>query len=97
MAARRGELVRRAGCPFDVLAKEWLAEQETLTRRGINKPGTYQERRAAVEHHLIPYFGDLAVNQITKADVSAFRSYKLGQTEPRTYSPKTLQNWLGAR
>lgn len=71
-------------------AEEFLAYQATL-----NKPTEIHAKRSILEHHLIPAFGDVCLDQI---DVRAIDRYKVGKRSVLdhggTLKPKTVNNHL---
>jgi integrase len=86
-ASARGELPRQIDIPFDAYAQQWVEEQEALCRAGVLKPSTYRDRETTVRIHLTPFFGNLALDQITKADCRAFQLAKVKQG---TLTPTTI-------
>ncbi|RJG02695.1 site-specific integrase [Noviherbaspirillum sedimenti] len=58
-----------AGITFKDFADEWFGENEVRWRRSQRKTV-----RSTIDKHLIPAFGDRAVDQITKADILKLRS-----------------------
>lgn len=54
---------------FNAFADQWFSESKVHWRR------SYQiTQRGAIDKYLVPHFGPRAVNEITKADVLAFRA-----------------------
>jgi len=86
-ASARGELPRQIDIPFDAYAYHWVEEQEALCRAGVLKPSTYRDRETTVRVHLVPFFGNPALDQITKADCRAFQLAKVKQG---TLTPTTI-------
>lgn len=70
---------------FRDFADVWFAEAEVTWRRSYNIT-----QRGALDKYLIPFFGDMEVGQITKADVLAFRA-SLAKV-PARKSSNTLSN-----
>jgi integrase len=92
-SGRRGELPRGGGSvPFDKYATAWLSERESLVRAGSLKASTYRDNETAVNRHLTPFYGDLPLDELTRADCLAFRAHTLGQG---TLAPKTINGLLG--
>lgn len=70
---------------FRDFAQVWFAEAEVSWRRSYTIT-----QRGAIDKYLIPFFGDKAVGQISKADVLAFRA-SLAKV-PARKSDSTLSN-----
>jgi len=80
--ARRGTLaalVERTGATFADAAAEWLRHGEH--ERGV-KPSTLAEYRSTVRTHLVPAFGDRPLEQITTAEIEAWRSRFIAERAP---------------
>lgn len=75
--AHREELLK-AGCPaFSEFAELWYQEKQVEWRT------SQQETvRGILDVHLLPYFGTMPVNHISKSEILAFRS-KISQLEGR--------------
>ncbi len=79
----RGALVP---LPTDQRLEEWLeAHRATL------KKSTCGTTRSMIEVHLLPFFCDRDLRDITKADLLAFATQKMGEGK----SPKLVSNTLG--
>ncbi|MDO8651675.1 MAG: DUF3596 domain-containing protein [Undibacterium sp.] len=70
---------------FRVFANQWFTESEVTWRRSY-----IITQRGALDKYLLPWFGDMAISQITKADVLAFRA-SIAKVLVRK-SEKTLSN-----
>lgn len=57
-----------------------------------NKPSEQHAKRGIMEHHLLPAFGQLRLNEITPKRIEAYKALKLNG-EPG-YAPKTINNHL---
>jgi integrase len=90
-ASTRGELPRHLGIPFTTYATQWVEDQEALCRAGALKPSTYRDREVTVRVHLIPFFGTLPLDEITKADC---RSLQLAKVREGRLSPSTINGRL---
>lgn len=67
-----------SGCPlFREFSEIWFAEREVEWRNSYRKG-----MRADIDKVLIPHFGEMAVDQITKADILSFRA-KLSKVTAR--------------
>ena len=79
----RGALVP---LPTDQMLEEWLeAHRATL------KKSTWGTTRSMIEVHLVPFFGDRDLRDISKSDLLAFATQKIGEGK----SPKLVSNTLG--
>jgi integrase len=76
--ARRGVLpgAIRTGVTFEMAAKEWLAYIETDRAR---RTSTVTGYRSAMNRHLVPTFGELAVENITADLIDAYRQRLVGR------------------
>ena len=72
---------------FAILATEWLERYPLV--RGIG-PNTRANYASFTRNHLIPYFGDRRVNQITPGLVEDFIAAKLTPGGSRRYAEKAL-------
>jgi integrase len=81
----------RSGATFADAAAEYLrfAEQD----RGC-KPSTVRGYRSAIQAHLLPVFGSLAVEDVTVQEIERWRSGMLGARQQRELSNKTKNNLL---
>ena len=70
----------RSGATFADAAAEFL--RYTEQDRGC-KPSTLRDYRSNLEAHLLPAFGDQALESITSASIEAWRS-SLAALSPRT-------------
>ncbi|WP_026301055.1 MULTISPECIES: site-specific integrase [unclassified Thioalkalivibrio] len=78
---------------FRDFAEQWLQENEVAWRFK-----TLETNRGSLRRHLLPYFGDQRVSDISKADILAFRSELAkvpGRKGNATLSPKTINHTLG--
>jgi hypothetical protein len=71
--SRAGEL--KSGKTFRFVAEQFLREYEVLTE-GQRSPEWVETIRARLETHLIPYFGDMVVSEITPGKVQEYRIYR---------------------
>ena len=55
-----------------------------------NRPSEQQAKAGIMQHHLLPAFGDVALNQVTVRDVEAYKAEKLRKIPG--YAPKTVNN-----
>lgn len=62
----RGERVSNGNVPFEVVAEEWFAQKTKLRAR------TRVGYRAALDNHLLPFFGGRKIGRITYEDVAEF-------------------------
>jgi integrase len=81
----------RSGATFADAAAEYLrfAEQD----RGC-KPSTVRGYRSAIQAHLLPVFGSLALEDVTVQEIERWRSGMLGARQQRELSNKTKNNLL---
>jgi integrase len=70
---------------FRIFANQWFSESEVVWRRSY-----VITQRGALDKYLLPWFGEMVIKQITKADVLAFRA-SLAKTQVRK-SECTLSN-----
>ena len=63
---------------FRDFASDWLAG-----RRGEISESGFEYYAWAIEHHLLPYFGDWALNEIDVRAVDGYRRFKVVQSEER--------------
>lgn len=70
---------------FRVFANQWFTESEVSWRRSY-----VITQRGALDKYLLPWFGNMVISQITKADVLAFRA-SLAKT-PSRKSENMLSN-----
>jgi integrase len=70
---------------FHVFANQWFTESEVSWRRSY-----VITQRGALDKYLLPWFGNMVISQITKADVLAFRA-SLAKT-PARKSENMLSN-----
>ena len=70
---------------FHVFANQWFTESEVSWRRSY-----VVTQRGALDKYLLPWFGNMVISQITKADVLAFRA-SLAKT-PARKSENMLSN-----
>lgn len=70
---RAGEL--KSGKTFRFVAEQFLKEYEVLTE-GERSPEWVETIRGRLETHLIPYFGDMVVSEITPGKVQEYRIYR---------------------
>lgn len=70
---------------FSVFANQWFIENEVSWRRSY-----IITQRGALDKYILPWFGDLTISHITKADVLAFRA-SLAKM-PARKSESTLSN-----
>lgn len=70
---------------FRVFANQWFTESEVSWRRSY-----VITQRGALDKYLLPWFGNMVISQITKADVLAFRA-SLAKT-PARKSENMLSN-----
>lgn len=76
-----GEL--NTGKTFAQVAKMFEEEYEATTR-GHRSPKWVQGHKDRLRLHLLPYFGELSVNEITAGTAQQYRAYRL--TEPEGYN-----------
>ncbi len=76
-----GEL--NTGKTFAQVAKMFEEEYEATTR-GHRSPKWVQGHKDRLRLHLLPYFGELPVNEITAGTAQQYRAYRL--TEPEGYN-----------
>lgn len=55
-----------------------------------NKPSTVCAKKVALRVHLLPYFGDMALDRITPAEIEPFKALKLKEGQ----KPKSINNHL---
>jgi len=80
--ARRGELpgLVRTGVTFGSACAEYL---EWLERERDRKPNTLRDYRSIMRAHLLPAFGALAVEDISREDIEAFAGRLAGSNRTR--------------
>jgi integrase len=71
--SRTGEL--KSGKTFRFVAQQFLKEYEILTE-GQRSPKWVETVRERLELHLIPYFGDMVVSEITPGKVQEYRIHR---------------------
>jgi len=71
---------------FTLFAEKWLVTYVLPN----NKASTHRSKRNALQHHLIPWFGKMLLNEIKVLDVEEFKAKKLKDG----LSPKTINNIL---
>ena len=83
---RAGEL--RGGKSFRAAAEKFIPEYEALTA-GERSPHYVQRQREILRVHLLPFFGDKAVNDITPQMVQDYRVHRqTSRKDPKTGEPK---------
>ena len=66
-----GQVVRpHASQLFHIFANQWFAENEVSWRRSY-----VITQRGALDKYVLPWFGEMVLSDITKADVLAFRAF----------------------
>ena len=78
---------------FKDFAETWFTENEVRWRRT-----TRGMMRLIVDKHLVPVFGEKAIDAITRADALAFRvefSKRDGRKKGETISPKSVNDTMG--
>jgi integrase len=90
-AADRGEVAMQRGVLFEAYADRWIGEQGALVHAGSLKPSTFIDYKGAVENHLKPFFEGLRLDEMTRADVRAFTTAKVGEAR---LAPKTINNLI---
>ena len=70
----RGDFIdpRLAKTPFEVVAEDWYDKKVSDSRNGKPTPSTLAGYRIALDAHLIPAFGDRAINSIKSSEIEAF-------------------------
>lgn len=77
---------------FDEFAASLMARK---IREGTIRSAAGRERWANhLEHHLLPTFGALRVDQIRRADVMRWRDEGAAGVAAGRYSPRTVNDWL---
>ena len=79
-----GRLGSKNVVTFSDFSAEWLEKHAKL-----KKPSTYSDYQGVISKHLIPYFRNTAIQDITTTHVQGYVTYKLKDTHPRTIN-KTL-------
>ena len=69
---------------FSDFSVEWVEKHAKL-----KKPSTYADYQGVISKHLIPYFRNTAIQDITTTHAQGYVTYKLKDTHPRTIN-KTL-------
>jgi len=69
---------------FSDFSAEWLEKHAKL-----KKPSTCADYQGVISKHLIPYFRNTAIQDITTSHIQGYVTYKLKNTHPRTIN-KTL-------
>ncbi len=82
-----GKAVQEKEVPVPTLT-EFEAEFLEDYALAHNKPSEVASKRRILKHHLIPYFGEMKLDSITKRDIKHYRSRKLKEG----YNPKTINN-----
>lgn len=75
---------------FRSFAEIYLGDMEPRLKRT-----TMQNKRYLIEHRVLPFFGDLPLNEITPAHVRKWQSQLLADKVAPTYA-KTINNQLSA-
>ena len=81
---RRGDLEGSPAAP----TLEKFAEQFIESSEVHNKPSTTDSKKKTLKNHLVPAFGTMRLDQITPAQVEAFKAEQLKQG----YAKKTVKN-----
>lgn len=95
-AEKLAERLRQADAPAERGTLTPLPTAEALRdwfdrHKATLKPSTRSTTRSMIEVHLVPYFRDRDLRDITRADLLAFASAKVAQGK----SPKLVSNALG--
>jgi integrase len=69
---------------FHAFAEEWW-----LLREAQWSPNTNRDYRWKLEHHLLPYFGQRCLNEISVSDVERYAAAKLAE-KPRPLSARSI-------
>jgi integrase len=72
---------------FADLAERWLA---TYALPNV-KPTTYTDYRGSIRNHLVPYFGNVALTEITREHVESYLAAKLAAVHPKDHPTKAGQ------
>ncbi len=72
--------------PTDRALRDWFGAHEATLKKS-----TRSTTRSMIEVHLVPYFGDRDLREVSRADILAFASKKVGEGK----SPKLVGNVLG--
>ena len=81
---------RSCDMTFRSFAEIYLGDMEPRLKRT-----TMQNKRYLIEHRVLPFFGDLPLNEITPAHVRKWQSQLLADKVAPTYA-KTINNQLSA-
>jgi integrase len=102
-------LEKRTSPRFETFVREeWLP---TYPKAAGNKPSTVREKKSHVDRHLVPFFGDMRLDEIDNRAVEQFIATMLRKTkgkvqkertsrngylaEPKPLSPKRVKNVIG--
>ena len=97
-AEHRGQMTGSLEISFKTFVEDTYLDSMTVRL----KPDTMAIKRAIIETHLMPYFGEMRIDRITSKDVFAWQNAMLLYRNPSTgkpYTPsylKTMQNQLVA-
>lgn len=86
-----GTFGRQEAVTFSELASTWLES----VKHDV-KPSAYSDYEIQVRVHLVPYFGERAIGEITPADVDKYRTAKASEKRPsgEPYSPRRVNKSL---
>ncbi len=87
----RGESIdvsagKKERIPFRAFSTEWLS----TNAKNNNKPSTLRAKKSLLQHHLIPFFGQRSLDEISSSTIEQFKAAK----QKANLSAKTINNLL---
>jgi integrase len=80
--------ILRTGKTFEAVAKQFLKEYEVITE-GQRSPRWVEGHGIRLRVHLIPFFGNLTVPEVTASKVQDYRMHRMtSRVDPKTGKPK---------
>lgn len=84
----------RTGKTFAEVAKTFEKEYEAITQ-GRRSPKWVQGHKDRIRLHLLPYFGEMIVTEITSGEVQGYRVHRMTEPEPDTKSDQETKKTDG--
>lgn len=80
--------VLATGKTFEFVAKQFLTEYEVITE-GQRSPRWVEGHGIRLRLHLLPFFGDLRIGEVTTSKVQEYRVHRMtSRVDPKTGEPK---------